>query len=344
MKSGDIKRGIQRGVSMRKPGTAPDIGRVSRMYRPFKKGPRRKGRGSSGDARRDRTYQVRRWIVLGWSVGVGVAAAAVLLFAFLVWLRPMLNRERDTTERDRQAAEARAKKASVHKAPSEAEALEIVKQALAVKSPAEVEEWIRLGPATTAEVVDFMAEFRVREGRVADRFWIGSMDKNGLDLEGVELVYGDGELAKRRLAVLTPDGKGVWKMDFAAFARWVRPAWKVLTGDWDESGSDKPPGGEVRVYFARDRYFNGPFMDEREWVAYGMVSPDLQDELLVGYCKVGSPQHRAMEVMIAGATDGQILRATLLVRRAKGAERRQLEIQRVLAEDWVEGERPFDEQ
>ncbi|MBN8456518.1 MAG: hypothetical protein J0M04_01540 [Verrucomicrobia bacterium] len=343
MKSGDIKRGVKRGVGMRKAGTAPDIGRVGRMYRPFKKESRRKGRNSSGDIRRDRRNQVRRWIVLGWSVGVGLAAAGVLLTAFFMWLKPMLNRERDTTERERQEAEARARKVSGHKAPGETQALEIVKHALAVKSPTEVEDWIRLGPATVAEVLEFMNEFRIREGKLVDQMWLGSIDKNGLDLEGVELVYGDGEFAKRRLAVLTPDKRGTWKMDFAAFARWVRPSWNVLTGEWDEESGDKPPAGEVRVYFARDKYYNGPFMDESQWVAYGMVSADIKEDLLIGYCGKGSAQHRAMESMLAGAPDGQILRATLLVRRAKGGERRQFEIQRVLAEDWVEGDQPFDE-
>ena len=37
-------------------------------------------------------------------------------------------------------------------------------------------------------------------------------------------------------------------------------------------------------------------------------------------------------------------RAILEIRRVEGAEPRQLEISRVLAEDWVMGDAPFDEQ
>lgn len=282
-------------------------------------------------------------IVVSWSFGVALITVGVFAAAFVVWLRPMMQREKDTGDRDRAAAEARARKISKHASPTESEAMDIVRRALAVRTPAEVPEWIRLGPATATEAVDFMKELRLRDGRVAEEIWWGSIDKNGLELEGVELIYGNGEIEKRRLAILTPDERGIWKLDYAAFVRWVNPPWSKLLEPEPDATTGKLPAGEVRIYFVRDRYYNGPFMDEEVWAAYGMVSPDIKDELLVGYCRKGSPQHRAMELMLAGCPDGQVLRATLSVRRVAEAERRQLEITRVLAEDWVTGEQAFDE-
>ena len=342
MKPGDIKRGVQRGVSLRKAGSAPDIGRVSRMYRPSKREGRTRGMGS-GDASRERRYQARRLIVAGWSFALILAAAGTLVAAFVLWIRPMWQRERDTSERDRLAADERARKISIYKSPSESTALKIVQRALTVRDPAEVSQWVRLGPVTPEEVLEFFKELYAKDGRVADKVWLGSVDKNGLQLEGVEVIFGDGEFAKRRLAILIPDQEGEWRMDFAAFARLARPSWKELMGAAVEAPEGKPVSGEVRVYFAKDPYFNGPFMDETKWVAYGMVTPDLKEELMVGYCKRGSAQQRALDLMLSGGDGRPVQRATLEVKRVPGSEHRQFEITRVLAEDWVVGDLAFDE-
>ena len=98
----------------------------------------------------------------------------------------------------------------------------------------------------------------------------------------------------------------------------------------------------MRVSLAQDRYYNGPFADDTKWVAYGMVSPDMND-LLVGYCVRDSPQHRALELMWLN-DQIEVLRATLEIRRVEGAERRQFEISQVLAEDWVMAEETFQQQ
>jgi hypothetical protein len=75
-----------------------------------------------------------------------------------------------------------------------------------------------------------------------------------------------------------------------------------------------------------------------------MVSPDTT-EIMLGYCRKDSPQARAMELIVSSA-DGderrRLNRATLELRRPEGAENRQFEITRVLAEDWVLGAKPFD--
>ena len=112
--------------------------------------------------------------------------------------------------------------------------------------------------------------------------------------------------------------------------------------------------GTVRVNVAKDTYYNGPFRDDRQWVCYGMVSPDTE-VVMLGYCRKDSPQARAMERIVMdendlpGGMQGGLpaaakapKRATLEVRRVEGAEARQFEITRVLAQDWIVSAKPFD--
>ena len=155
------------------------------------------------------------------------------------------------------------------------------------------------------------------------------------------MVYAGKETTGERLAFLTPDDKGVWKVDFDAFARSSRPSWKDLL----ERRADH---AQVRVFVAKDAYYNGPFLDDSRWVCYGMVSPEAKallpegQELLRGYCKVGSPQAKAMERIFAGGRAGSQA-GDLGDPQEEGADSRQFEITRVLAEDWVLPPKPFDE-
>ncbi len=141
-----------------------------------------------------------------------------------------------------------------------------------------------------------------------------------------------------RLAFLTPDGFGRWKIDYESFARIVKPSWSDLL----EKKADQ---GLVRVFVAKDSYYNGPFKDESEWICYGMASPDTS-VVPMGYCRKNSPQAKALERIVADSEGGLdrhgLNRATLEIRRPEGAEDRQFEITRVLAEDWVLSPKPFD--
>lgn len=104
--------------------------------------------------------------------------------------------------------------------------------------------------------------------------------------------------------------------------------------------------GLVRILFAKDSYFNGPYQDETRWDCYGMASPD-QEEVLLGYCLKDTPQARAMAQIMANkrpfAAEGNLCRATLEIRREAGGESRQFEITRVWAADWVMSATAFDE-
>ena len=125
----------------------------------------------------------------------------------------------------------------------------------------------------------------------------------------------DGKV-KNRLALLTPDEKGVWKIDFDAFARTVEPSWEEIVGGRADEAL-------VRVIVARDSYFNAAFSDDTKWESFGMASPD-HDGVLLGYAATGSPQAQALGRILAeeNAQEGSkpMRRVTLKLKRVEGAE------------------------
>jgi hypothetical protein len=71
------------------------------------------------------------------------------------------------------------------------------------------------------------------------------------------------------------------------------------------------------------------------------------DVILFGYCHKGSPQADAIEKIAArmrmkGMTNATSFRAILEISRPEGAGKRQFEIRRVLAEDWLLTGAAFD--
>lgn len=317
MKPGEVQRDAQPGVTTLMPEEIPKLGVVAKIRdfgRPLREAP--------------------RWLIIGWSIGIAVLSLVTLVMAFVIWLRPILHRKADTSEKDGMAADAHVRVPSLFRSPSQEEALTLVKKALALRNPEAVDGLIRAGSLTPQEVVMYLQAMKTVDGDIADYSWLRSIDKNGLSLEGVMVTFVEKDKPKSRLAILTPDANGAWKMDFAAFARLVKPSWEDLL-------TNKTPLGMVRVYVAKYSYYNGPFLDDKKWAAYAMTSPDME-HTLVGYCKMGSAQRWAME-MIRQHGEYRPARATLEIRRVEGADQRQFEITRVLAEDWVLGEKPMDE-
>lgn len=323
---------MQAGVNSRKPGSAPDLGRVAKMPGYGRRGVLHTRRHR--DSRRDQRQQERRGFIIKWSILIGGGALAALMLALACWLILRFRQNEEVAERDAGGAEPVVRVASKFKSPSQEEALALVKKALALRNPSEVDALIHPGEATVLEVVDFLKTLRLKDGEISDYLWMSSLYKNDLQLEGVQVMFASMDKPKSRMAILTPDANGIWKMDFAAFARWGKPALADLL-------EKKASTAIVRVYTAKDLYYNGPFSDDRKWAAYKLASPDV-DEVLVGYCKAGSAQHRAMEAMWSHG-EIAVSRATLEIRRVEGADRWQFEIVRVLAEDWVMGEKSWDE-
>ncbi|MEO7099469.1 MAG: hypothetical protein ABI162_08915 [Luteolibacter sp.] len=200
-----------------------------------------------------------------------------------------------------------------------------MKRAIANRDPASVSRLFHMGSSNASEIVDYLKSSDSRDGPIESYRWLSSMDVDGLLLEGVSVTFKGIEKPVERLAFLTPDKDGIWKLDFDAFARSVKPSWEALLGKSVDQAV-------VRVIVGRDSYFNGLYRDETKWACYGLASPDI-NELLRGYCKVGSPEQTALESLLSDGV--RMNRATLELRHVKESESRQFEITRILAKDWV---------
>lgn len=274
-----------------------------------------------------------------WSTVLAVVVLCALGLVLALWMKSKMDRktvEKQRTEETMGPIRIESKFVS----PTEKESLELVRGALDLREPAKAADYFRLGISTQREVVDFLTGLDSGENEVTNIRWLSSMDTNGMLLDGVLVNQVVGGRPRNRLALLTPDESGVWKIDFDAFARVVKPSWEVFQND--ESAE-----GLVRVMVAKDSYFNGVFTDEREWDCFAMESPDTE-KLALGYCRKGSPHAQALGKILEKAKDTPatkvvLNRATLEIRRVAGAEARQFEITRVLAEDWVVSDTPFDE-
>lgn len=336
MGSGDFKRSVKGRRYERSAGDAPNLGRVARMPRRETKVERRRRRRAGGHSNDPDRKSKRVVVVWVWSAVLALVTVAVVVFFLVMWLKS--NRRISLAEAAKLEAPREERVESRFPSPSEKEALELVTRALALTEPAGVDECFRAGGATKEEILDFLRGWRETEGKGSRKEWISSMDANGLLLDGVLVITGKYPEEKNRLALLTPDEAGRWKIDFEAFARIVRPEWEKIM---DPASA----GGVVRIMVAKDSYFNGPFREADGWSCYGMASPDLKTNLY-GYCRSNSPQEQAMKRIFASPDDpeeqGKVRRATLELARVSGSGSRQFEIRRVLAEDWVVTDKAFD--
>ncbi|RYD22711.1 MAG: hypothetical protein EOP88_07035 [Verrucomicrobiaceae bacterium] len=331
MKSDDIKRSVRSQRHDRHAGDAPNMGRVTRMPGTgLPKGERRKRKRSEG-GRNSKVRQGRALSIKIWSVMLLFAALVCLGVGLWFGLRPGEEKLAGHAA-PLPVEEVKPSRISRFPTPSEEETVEIVKKGLATREVAEVSNHFRTDIAQPAGVVEFLSSLPTRDGTVGNLEWLGSMDANNLQLEGV-IVHFNSEKPRNRIALLTPDPQGVWKMDFDAFARTVEPSWP----DFLEKRADTI---QARIYVGRDSYYNGPFSDESQWTCYGLASPDT-DEVYYGYCKVNSPQAAALNRILS--KDASLGRATVEMKRVPDAQARQYLISRVIAEDWVTGSVAFDQ-
>ncbi|MES2922429.1 MAG: hypothetical protein V4819_12830 [Verrucomicrobiota bacterium] len=316
-------RDIQRGISSRRSSVGrdgPNLGRVSRL-----RDSEMTGADLRVSRRRTDGNPSRRRSLLIWSALLSVVTLTVIGLAVTFWLLPYLSRNSAPVAGTLFNYDAHVRVASKFPSPSREKALEMVKRAIANRDPELLDTLFRMGTSSRAEILAFLSASEQRDGFIDRYEWLSSMDVNGLLLDGVLVSYKGKEKPIQRLAFLTPDTAGNWKLDFDAFARTVTPSWQDLL----EKGADQ---ALVRVMVCPDVYYNGPFGDDKQWVCYGMASVD-SETLMRGYCRVGSDVSDAMGRLFL---DGRKLsRATLEIRRVEGGERLQFEITKVVAEDWV---------
>ena len=331
MKPRQIRRGISSHHS-RDLGNAPKIGRISKL------------RGSEGGhAARVRHVDppLRRYRKVIQAVLSVIVALTVIVVGAWVGLK---FRSRFVPT-DLQVSKSRMTEDQVRivskvKSPTEEQAIEMVLDALKSHDEKTVGEKFRLTDTRASEVLGFLKDTQAGAVESANLSWLGSVDIENLLMEGV-LVDGDsGDSKFGRTAFLVPDEKGVWKVDFDAYARCSKPDWKELL----ESRAER---AKVRVLLAPDSYYNGPFAEEATWACYGMTSPEagklLREEqrVMYGYCRKDSPQAKALKRVVSSGHP--IMRVTLEIRCANREDKLQFEITRVFSEDWVVPDKPFDE-
>jgi len=346
IKPTQIRRGIQ-SRNLRTTGEAPQIGRVARLRNP-KQWQDAAGVGSASGGHDPAVVASRRRALVAWSLILTFTTLLVIGGCMVFWLFGRGNQALVADATPALPAARCVRKVSRFVAPTEQESLALVQRAFANHDPSKVESLFHCGAASVAEVMAFLGDGTARDGLIKNYVWLSSMDLEDLQIEGVMVTYAGQDTDDRsdRLALLTPDDQGTWKIDFEAFARCSRPAWKELL-------DGRVVQAQVRVIIARDNYFNGPFRNDRHWSCYGMGSPESKkllpdgQDLLHGYCLIGSSQAKALEQLFTNDERSnqrdQKKRVTLEISKIKGAEARQFEITRVLAADWVLTPKAFDE-
>ncbi len=322
MKPNDIQRGIAPRKARGDSGNSFELGRIAKVRA------RSSPTASSGHRSRRRgrsDTQERRRGLLILSAVFGAGALAVIGLAMTMWLLPKL--------RSGGAAEANPAVAAgaTHPAgpredfvpPTSDEALRLVRGALEVRDPAMVPDYFRMGSATAEEIADFLMQSDARDGLATGYEWQSSLDAGGMQAEGVVVSYSGRQRRTERLACLTPDEMGRWKVDFDAFARTCSPVWDKL--------ADFKGDPVVRACLMRDSYYNGIFGDDKEWQSYSIQLPE-KSQGLRAYCKRGTPQAAAVESLLA---DGRYSRGTFQLRRLPGAEKWQFEIVGLVSREWL---------
>jgi hypothetical protein len=259
------------------------------------------------------------------AVSVVLAGAATLIAiggGFALWSR---TRVKAAPVVESAFSEKSMRVTSKFLAPSGEEATELVSRAVATRDPRVIAEVFRDGEARSQDILSFLDGLMPTEGPVERYEWQGSVDVNGLLVEGVRVTFRGIGKPTDRIALLTPDSAGKWKMDFDAFARTTTPSWEALM----EGGVDE---ARVRVVAGKDYYFNGPFIDESQWHCYRLETPDVE-KAFFGYCRVGTPAAEAMQKLFS--EDEPISRVTLDIRKVAGTRAGQFEIHRVVAKDWI---------
>lgn len=317
--------------SERKFGEAPILGRVSRTP------------GSAPDihAKRRRRAKPKAKMnvaVMAWTMLISFG----LLVALVVFLGGYFRKKAAQATRDSGyygaagdfGAPFSEQKTVELPALSEAEALGIVRTAFAENDPQAMPNHFVLGTdIAPEEALAALARITAEEGEIKVFRWLRQKFSNGR-LIGEVATLRETETKtplSDRIAQLVIGADGKWRIDLDSYLRRVVPDWPTII-------SRQSPTSVVRIYAQTDNYYNGIYSDETEWQAYMINSPEI-DESLYCYARRGTSQEKALRK----ALQDTIRRLTVEISANPEAAPRQFEITGVLAEDWVLGEKRFDE-
>lgn len=321
-------RRISRNPGNRKIGEAPNIGKVSRspMSAVKRTGKRRRKSGLG------RHKEVIAWSMLLAFVSIcGILSFAIIFFRSQPAVVPPKLQSTTETRADEVAFPGK----KVEQSPlSEEEAVEFVRHAMQNRDSTLVTKFFRLGKRSSpTEVTAKLDQIEKSDGPVVRIKWFKERYANDISLQEIIVFMDNGVRRVNRIAQIFQSEEGEWRIDFDSYIRASSTDWKTIL-----SGSS--PLATVRVFVTEDAYYNGIFMDDTIWKSYSLISPDA-DDLIYAYVKIESAQHKALDRILLSEGD-EHHRATLEIRRLPGAGKRQFEINRVLAENWVVSDEAFD--
>jgi hypothetical protein len=323
------------GKPSRELGDAPSIGRVSR----FRNG------GSSGSGRR--ASKVTAIDGIDKRITLSTALAGFLLLCGLV-VAGLATWAFMSAKRNQNAARMTGSPAVVvpggrlpdQPAPDPTVLEDIVRSFLKARTPEALAPLIRKSNQETATILSKLAGLEQQDGAIKNVRYLNTIHSRCLQLEGAVVNFEGG---RNRLALLSPDEAGQWRVDFDGFDRYMSaPIDQILSG--------KAVDARGCFYVSADAYYNSRFKDDRQWACYGIASPD-STQLMFGYVPRGSAQHAALDSMIAtraelragDATRSALQRMILEIRHHPDSESRQFEILRVLSDEWAMGPLALDE-
>lgn len=327
MSEKDFSR-VPSGSKGRSIGQAPNMGKV---HRSPQSGVVKKISGRRiGASRKRKSASI---------VSIGMFAMAFLALATIVifWIQKekslsVANLDFSTGSSDLKNAFSKSGRKNAPELTVE-EAITLVEQALKNKDASKVTEFFRLGNDTSPETaLRILTDIAKNDGGITKINPLGSHFTNGIQLEEVVIYLENENRTVNRLAQILPDGNGKWSIDFDSYVRVSKPNWESIV-------SGASPVSTVRVFISTDNYYNAFFSDENTWSAYAIVSPD-SDQMLYAYAKADSPQNEAIKRILS--SEEKLHKATLEIRTVAGASLRQFQISKVIAENWVVGETPFD--
>jgi hypothetical protein len=318
---------IKGSTDERKFGEAPALGKVLRS--PVSAVPRKGPRRVRGKRRKKLSKTVIAWTIL-----LSLVALAAMLFPIVTFFREraMIQGAAPSSANQEQAL-ADAKRVKMPELDP-AQAQDLVESALSNRDPDLVPTYFRLGDISDSEEALAALEAAVeRDGPVSGKQWLGQRFSNGQTIGEVVVFMDNDGRQVNRLAQLTFDPSGSWRIDLDSYLRHTSPDWETIV-------SGKSDTSIVRVFLATDTYYNGIYSNESKWKAFALASPDVE-EILYGYAERGSPQDRALTQILA--SEEKFHRATLQIKMHPGSGSRQFRVSRVVADNWVIGEQDFDE-
>lgn len=213
------------------------------------------------------------------------------------------------------------------------DAVELVRAALQNRDPALVESFFIFGgaAATPEKIIDLLKRIEGEDGNPHGFDPLGARMTRGVVAEEVMVTSRkDGRDSHRLTQLLFVNGK--WRIDLDSYVRHVSPSWEDIL-------DRKCDVAIIRVFVNPDSYYNGNKYLEDRWKCYALISPDV-DEILFGYAARNSVQEEAMDRIMA--KEEEFHRAIIEVSITKEQGRKQFEISRVLADDWLAGDIHFD--